>query len=44
MVASVLQLVGLCLIALAVGIWLPLLGVAAFGAVLLIVGLALERY
>ncbi len=42
MIASALQLLGLAIFVAAVWLWLPLLGLAALGAALLVVGLSLE--
>ena len=42
MLASAFQIVGLVVLVLAASLWIPLLGIAAFGAALLVVGLVLE--
>ena len=42
MTASALQIVGLAILVTAVWLWIPLLGLAALGAALLVVGLFLE--
>ena len=42
MLASALQLLGLAVFVTAVWLWIPLLGIAALGAALLVVGLYLE--
>ena len=42
MLASALQLLGLAVFVAAAWLWLPLLGLAALGAALLLVGISLE--
>lgn len=43
MLASILQLVGLVLIVAGFALWIPALGLAAFGGMILTVAVALEN-